>query len=798
MSDLALTAARLFAAGFTDLVSVIPPTGTLAPTSRISVEQRGKVPGRKNRFGTWAGYDWRKEPSDAEAAATMDRDAANVGIRGDRFPAVDVDCTDAALSALIVGMTRDLLGAAPTRTGRAPKALLLYRTDAPFGRLRLWIKDRTTQVTHLVEVLGAGQQFVAAGIHPATLKAYAWDQDICERGAASLTPITREKADAFLGTLMEALSMMGYDCWREGTGGDAARANVAQDALLAPSLDALAEAVRLIPNDDPEKIGRDAYIKLGYAIRAASGDDDGDAFGIFLEWALRWPGNERAAATDAETVRDDWRRMKGPYAVGWPYIVELARPHGFSDAELEFEPVPDDEPAGPDAVLFSDHDLAVKVMTKHGDRIRAVPVWGAFLVWDGSRWLRDTKNRVDSLISEVLVVEADRAARMGATPNEQRQWMGVAKGILNGNTVGRVRRLIAASPALALDPSQLDTDPWLLNTPGGAVNLRNGALLTHNADRLCSKSAAVTPGTASCPRWLRFLDEACDGPDMVDFLRRFAGYCLTGNTSEHSLCFVHGPGGNGKSVFLDTLAYVLGDYATQAPMETFTAARFDRHPTELAALNGARLVTASETDAGRRWNEARLKQLTGGDAVTARLMRSDFFTFKPTFKLLIVGNHKPVLRAADEAMRRRLHLVPFVKRPEHPDKELVEKLRAEAPGILRWMIEGCLEWQQVGLNPPESVLLATDEYFDDEDAMGRWISEECVVDETERVLTLDAYGSWRDWCARMGEHPGSAKSFAARVEAHGFKKWKHPDTRRRGFKGFAPRAQMDFPVEKTA
>ena len=170
---------------------------------------------------------------------------------------------------------------------------------------------------------------------------------------------------------------------------------------------------------------------------------------------------------------------------------------------------------------------------------------------------------------------------------------------------------------------------------------------------------------------------------MQAYLRRIAGYCLTGSVSEHALFFLHGPGGNGKGVLVNTITDISGNYATVASMDTFTASQTDRHPTDMAMLRGARLVTAQETEEGRCWAESKIKSLTGGDPVTARFMRQDFFTYQPTFKLVIVGNHRPGIRNVDDAMRRRLHLIPFTYKPPRPDKDLPERLKAERPGISR-------------------------------------------------------------------------------------------------------------------
>ena len=233
-----------------------------------------------------------------------------------------------------------------------------------------------------------------------------------------------------------------------------------------------------------------------------------------------------------------------------------------------------------------------------------------------------------------------------------------------------------------------------MNTPAGIVDLRTGDSRPHRREDYCTKITAVAPG-GDCPRWHEFLERITDGDnELQHYLRRAVGYGLTGLTQEQVFFFLYGTGANGKSVFLNTVSRLVGDYHATAPMEAFTASHTDRHPTELAGLRGARLVTAVETEEGRRWNESRIKVLTGGDPIAARFMRQDFFTFVPQFKLLVVGNHKPGLRNVDEAIRRRLHLVPFTVTipPEERDEQLSEKLKEEWPGILGWAIEGAAEW----------------------------------------------------------------------------------------------------------
>ncbi len=261
------------------------------------------------------------------------------------------------------------------------------------------------------------------------------------------------------------------------------------------------------------------------------------------------------------------------------------------------------------------------------------------------------------------------------------------------------------------------------------------------------------------------MERVTDGNrELQAFLQRMAGYCLTGITREHALFFCHGTGGNGKSTFLDILSSILGleDYAQTADAEIFTAGRKDQHSTEIARLRGARLVITTETEQGRAWSEKRIKEMTGGDAITANFMRQDKFTFKPEFKLLMAGNHKPRIRNVNEAIRRRLHLIPFtVKIPEEQkDKDLADKLKAERGAILQWMIAGCLQWQVMGLQPPEMVRAATDDYLEDEDSKATWFKECCKAVRSGSADEKSLFASWRNWAMEANEMPGTQRAFA--------------------------------------
>lgn len=303
------------------------------------------------------------------------------------------------------------------------------------------------------------------------------------------------------------------------------------------------------------------------------------------------------------------------------------------------------------------------------------------------------------------------------------------------------------------------------------IDLTTGEQYAPRPEDYCTMIAPVAPG-GDCPLWQDFLARVTgDDAELKDYLARVVGYWLTGHTYEHALFFLYGTGANGKSVFIDTIAGVMGGYATAAPIETFLAARGERHPTEIAALRGARLVVAHETGLGRRWNEGRIKQLTGGDMVAARFVRQDFFTYKPAFKICIVGNHKPSLRTVDEAIRRRFHLIPFdiTIPPDERDLHLADKLKTEWPGILNWALVGCKAWREGGLNPPAAVRNATDEYLAAEDSFAQWL-EECTDPASERAFESSAalFASWKAWAEKASEFVGSRKLFADTLQARGY------------------------------
>ena len=424
--------------------------------------------------------------------------------------------------------------------------------------------------------------------------------------------------------------------------------------------------------------------------------------------------------------------------------------------------------------IVTEDSAALEFVAERGSALRYCHSTGAWFCWNGNIWSRDEKYVAFHWTREMIrKLVQDESPRIRAISSKVSFCAGVEK-------------FSQRDPAVAVTIDNWDHDEWLMGTPAGTIDLRTGKLRPSEPKDGITKTTLVAPDDSGCPQWLKFLNEATHGDqELIRFLQQWLGYCLTGSIREHAFIFVYGPGGNGKGVFLNITGQILGDYATTAAMDTFTASKNDRHPTDLAKLRGARIVTASETEHGHAWAEARIKVLTGGDVISARFMRQDFFEYKPQFKLTVIGNHKPVIRNVDDAMRRRINIIPFVYKPVVVDRELESKLIIEAPGILQWMIEGCLDWQANGLIRPEIVTAATADYFSDQDMFAQWLEDCCdvLIGVVPPVwdYASDLFASWSEYCKKAGEEPGSQKAFAGELGKRGFEKYRQ--TKGRGFKG---------------
>lgn len=408
----------------------------------------------------------------------------------------------------------------------------------------------------------------------------------------------------------------------------------------------------------------------------------------------------------------------------------------------------------------------------YGENIRYCYALSKWFVWDGKRWVIDDTGEIYR-IAKKTTNRLWRVADKFKDEELQRAWK---KHVLRSEAANRLEamvKLAQSESGIAAPQDKLDVDPRLLNVENGTLDLKTGSLRPHNRKDLITKIAPVTyDEKAVCPNWNKFLNEIMAGDaDLVHFLQKAIGYSLTGDTREQVLFIPYGPGANGKSTFINTILRLLGDYALQTPTETLLAKKHGNGiPNDVARLKGARLVAAVEAEHGRHLAEALVKQLTGGDKITARYLYGEFFQFDPTFKIFLSVNHRPVIKGSDHGIWRRIRLIPFdvTFTPDKIDSALSSKLERELPGILRWAVEGCLLWQKEGLEPPPAVKAANETYRSDMDEIGEFIDECCEIEPAAKTPFGDLFKAYENWLFRNGVYFTDQKEFAQALEKHGF------------------------------
>jgi putative DNA primase/helicase len=422
--------------------------------------------------------------------------------------------------------------------------------------------------------------------------------------------------------------------------------------------------------------------------------------------------------------------------------------------------------ASDESATYTDIGNARRLATRHGERLRYAA--GGFLVHEGARWVRDENNVcTQGLAKEAAFAMLDDVK----TARDQTAAFNHARRSQSKSAVDNMIALVRSEPGIRASLDDFDADPMLLNVRNGTIDLRTGELRAHGREDLITKMAPVDfVETATCPLWLAFLNRIMgENDEVIAYLKRFVGYLLTGLTVEQCLVFLYGLGANGKSVFVETLLAMLGDYAVVAQAEMLMARKYAGIPNDIARLKGARLVCMNETSQGAHFDEAKLKELTGGDRLTARFLNQEFFDFAPTFKLAIRGNHRPRIAGTDDGIWRRLHIVPFaVQIPAgERDGNLPAKLRNELPGVLQWAVEGCIEWQASGLKPPAIVTKAVEDYRESSDTLGRFLAECCELDALGEVQSKPLYIAYRDFCIGNSEQWIAQREFPEEMQRRG-------------------------------
>ena len=433
------------------------------------------------------------------------------------------------------------------------------------------------------------------------------------------------------------------------------------------------------------------------------------------------------------------------------------------------------EPGAPERIFpHTDLGNAERLVNRYGKDIRYCPSRRRWLIWNGTHWQWDDRNEIEQLAKLTVRGIFQEAVR---APDDKVSNIG--KHAVRSESAARIRAMIdlaQSETGVPILPKELDCDPWLLNVANGTLDLRTGFLKPPTrGDMITRKIDVPYYSGAECPLWLRFLNTSMNGnADLVQFLQRAGGYSLTGDTREQVLFFSYGRGSNGKSTFTEAMTGLLGEYSKHTRAETFMLKKADASANnDLADLEGVRMVAAVEFEEGRRLAEVLTKQATGCDTMKARYLFQEYFEFKPQFKLWLCGNHKPRIQGTDHAIWRRIRLIPWnITIPEsQQDKELPDKLKTERPGILTWIVKGCLDWKAHGLSTPLEVMAATADYRREMDVLGDFF-ETCVTAESTGTVTIkdlfNAYVSHYEADGEPGRERLGKKKFNARVMERGF------------------------------
>lgn len=482
--------------------------------------------------------------------------------------------------------------------------------------------------------------------------------------------------------------------------------------------------------------------------------EHGDAFDLFrlYEHSGNWTSATRAAA---ERLGIDHRSQKMGRA---------------ESSYSKCEDVSYDRESTPDTENLTDLGNARRFRRLHGDDLRYVYPFGRWYVWDEVCWREDTSGEVMRRATSVPMDLYGQASE-SADSARREELSKYAHRTESEKSLKALISLAQSERGVSASPDEFDADPWSLNTPKGIVDLRTGDLAPHARSAMCTRvtGTGFDPGARS-ELWESCLETWIPDSELRAFVKRAIGYSLIGEVLEQVLFIMWGTGANGKSVFFEIIRKTLGSYALNTPAETLVSNRGGGIPNDVARLKGARFVSASESEENRNLAEAKIKALTGGDIITARFMRGEFFEFEPTFAVLLSTNHKPVIRGNDLGIWRRIRLIPFtVTIPESKrDPKLLQRLEAELPAILAWAIEGCLEYQKRGLDAPKAVTEATDSYRRESDVFGDFLEECCTVG-TDRFASSSAlYNAYREWSKAAGEEAVTKTAFGKKLTERGF------------------------------
>lgn len=746
--------------------------------------------------------------------------------------AIDVDTTDGALAARFVAWCQEHLGLTCERVGNAPKVLLAYRAEAEgWGKATgAWFED-LGGARHRLEILGKGQQFVAYHIHPDTGAPYEWVDffgGLEAMRAGDLPVITEAQVE-------EALQV--FEAMAEEAG-----------LVRVSGSKAKAGGMTSAPSDDLDRIAALAAVTAETVTELRSTLDffsESDASDYDF-WVLKF-GHAMASLKETEFADDacaiwhgfsaistalyNWDEAQAkwesinPDESTYRSIFTWAEERGWQNPRKNSTPKTDDQYATREDQTDTGNANLLARLTN--GNLRYVPERCLWLWWDGHRWIADQHGALahaaalgvarhyHNKAAELMQAASDPAhdgdgrKKLEKAVEALRKWERQCR---NRRTIDNMLATAAKDARFHVLASELDRDPWLLGVENGVVDLRTGQLRKTARDEFVTKRAPIAFNVdAKAPRWQRFIEEITGAPTagaaftarptLAAYLQRALGYSLTGSTAEQKMFICIGAGSNGKNVLLDMFQWIAGDHCQTIPPEALMATRHDndaeRPSPTAASLAGARTAISSESKDGQKLDVALVKRHTGGGYMTARLMRENTFRFEITHKLWLMTNHRPALDHLDDAMRGRLHMIPFDRRwnrPGHPerdpnlpdgDKDLMAKLKAEAEGVLAWLISGAVAYVRDGITPPAEVVRMTRDYFNDQDALGKWLEDYEICAPKDGQLAGALFDEFSTWCHQEGFadfRPNNQKAFSLELKKRGHEKRKGNDGARYGLR----------------
>lgn len=784
------------------------PSVPTSPTSKIPDENRGKVPSeiRQGMVGGIAGWTAKRSTCKEVAAWAKNADLG-ICVQTREVRAIDIDIADAAIARQVVDLVEMGCGLLPKRTrSNSGKCLLAFRMPGTFSKAAF--KTSATDNSK-IEFLADGQQFVAVGTHPSGAR-YEW-----EGGLPAEIPTLSAEEFTQLWDLLRGHFAVEQETRptaatinREGSrvAGDLDRI-ITLHQVTDETIEDLRSALMVFTEEDADNY--ELWVpKLGHALKSlAQAGREEVALEMWHEVSAKSPRYDR------DQAQAKWETLD-PDRITYKTIFELATARGWLNPRST-----EALKANATAATRLDRTDAgnVSLMASQvAGNLRYVPERRMWLWWDGECWTPDTYGTFAQSAALQVAEHYHRQAldlrkqveKTGLDDQERKRIEQAAASVekwaahcRNKKAIDSMLALAKGDSRFALAVGELDRDPWLFGVANGVVDLRNGALRDGCRDDYVTRRAPVAFNpSATAPRWLQFIEEVTAKPvagkvggyqargGLAAYLQKALGYAMTGTTGEHKMFICIGDGSNGKNVLLDLLQWLMGDYCQTIPPEALMATRHDadaERPSPTAAtLAGARAAISSESKDGQRLDVALVKRHTGGGYMTARFMRENTFRFEITHKLWLMTNHRPALDHMDEAMRGRLHMIPFDmrwNRPGHPernsalpdgDKDLPAKLRQEAEGVLAWLIAGAVAYVQEGLEPPEEVVRMTKAFFMDQDPLGRWLDTCTRCEARTGTSAADLFNAFTKWQGAEDEEGGpvSQKAFSQALVARGIAK----------------------------